>query len=159
MSFVTIAFVIGLSCLLFGLFACWCAYRSSKLARGLLLVYAVAFLVLSLFSVLVGGGLAIELTNQAPCQELLVNESSYYVYGDNYSGYHWDYEEPNPSATDINLFHTETSYIYEDSCADRTTPSSIEMLFVAYTYVLYMVLLVSVLALMFLGLKRLLFKW
>ena len=40
----------------------------------------------------------------------------YYVYGDNYSGYHWDYPTPppicnNPTDTScINLFHTVRNY-------------------------------------------------
>lgn len=28
-----------------------------------------------------------------------------YVYGDNYTGYHWDYVSPSPSVNDVNLFH------------------------------------------------------
>ena len=39
------------------------------------------------------------------------NISTYYKYGDNYSGYHWDYDSAvpscNPSSLDcVNLFHT-----------------------------------------------------
>jgi len=43
-----------------------------------------------------------------------INET--YKYGDNYTGYHWDYDtNPNPSKTDINLFHktVTNSYTYE----------------------------------------------
>jgi len=40
------------------------------------------------------------------------NISEYYIYGDNYSGYHWDYANPPPSCPPNNLdcvrlFHTE----------------------------------------------------
>ena len=46
------------------------------------------------------------------------NESSYYVYGDNFTGYHWDYDNDMPPNTEgeIFLFHKDTSniYIYEN---------------------------------------------
>ena len=44
-----------------------------------------------------------------------------YIYGDNYSGYHWDYINPEPTNKDpVNLFHTNntTMDIYD------TYPSS-----------------------------------
>ena len=42
-------------------------------------------------------------------------EKEVFVYGDNYSGYHWDYDFPNPSVDDVNLFHSNktTTYLYE----------------------------------------------
>jgi len=41
-----------------------------------------------------------------------LNISEYYVYGDNYSSYHWDYANPPPACPPnnldcVNLFHTE----------------------------------------------------
>jgi len=42
-----------------------------------------------------------------------INISEYYVYGDNYSGYHWDYDTPHPECNPSNplecvaLMHTE----------------------------------------------------
>ena len=42
----------------------------------------------------------------------------YYVYGDNYTDYHWDYETPNPAVNDVNLFHTVRQY---DNCSEVTT--------------------------------------
>ena len=42
-----------------------------------------------------------------------------YVYGDNYSGYHWDYATPNPAANDINIFHVFREY--EENCSTITT--------------------------------------
>lgn len=52
-------------------------------------------------------------------------EEEVYVYGDNYTSYHWDYDysNPNPNA-DVNLFHKNTTYIYsayEDSSGFFTT--------------------------------------
>ena len=41
-----------------------------------------------------------------------INESGIYVYGDNYSGYHYDrymLNPPNPATNDLNLFHTNRS--------------------------------------------------
>ena len=76
--------------------------------------------------------LAIEYTNQAPCENLIANTS---VSGN------------------------VTTYAYTDSCASRTTPETMERLYQAYATILYAIVLVSVLALMFLGLKRVVFKW
>ena len=35
-----------------------------------------------------------------------------YVYGNNYTGYHWDYVVGNPSINDVNLFHSNQTNIY-----------------------------------------------
>ena len=47
-----------------------------------------------------------------------INESSYYVYGNNFTGYHWDYSEPYdvaPHATEgeVYLFHVEKTISIE----------------------------------------------
>ena len=46
--------------------------------------------------------------------EILNETSTYYKYGDNFSGYHFDYgyEEPNKPIGDIYLFHTYEHYTY-----------------------------------------------
>ena len=45
--------------------------------------------------------------------EILNETNIYYKYGDNYSGYHWDYASPSPSVNDVNLFHTYEHYEYD----------------------------------------------
>ena len=55
-------------------------------------------------------------TNNEECDYFLANTSAYFVYGNNYTGYHWDYTVGNPSINDINLFHEERSYEYEELC-------------------------------------------
>ena len=44
-----------------------------------------------------------------------VNETAtYYQYGDNYSGYHWDYVNPAPTNKDpVNIFHTYETKTYD----------------------------------------------
>lgn len=42
----------------------------------------------------------------------------YYVYGDNYTGYHWDYANPPPPGlADVNLFHVYRNY---SGCVETT---------------------------------------
>lgn len=52
------------------------------------------------------------------CSTELETETAFYVYGDNYTGYHWDYEIPGPSTNDVNLFHENRSYYYTTVCTD-----------------------------------------
>lgn len=132
MTFVTAAFTLAAFCFLFGVLGAWAGYRSDGISRTLLITYAVAFLSLSLFGVLVGTGFAVELTNQAECENVI-----------------------NSTTVSGNV----TSYTYVDSCASSTTPQSIERLYQAYAYVLLTVILLSVFAVLFLGLRTVLFKW
>lgn len=145
MSFVVSAFTLAAFCFVFGFLAAWAGYRSNGIARALLLVFSVSYVFLSLFSVLVGVGFSIELTNQAPCENLLNNTITNY-----HNSTHGSHSHAN---------HTDTYYYYVDSCADRTTPESVERLYQAYAYILLAVLLVSAFAVMFVGLRSVLFKW
>lgn len=132
MSFVVSAFTLAGFCVMFGFLSLWSGYKSGGFSRSILLIFAAAFFFLSLFAVLVGLGFSVELTNQAPCENV-VNTSFY-----------------NGSVT---------AYTWVDSCASRNAPESIERLYQAYAYVMYTVIIVSVLALMFLGLREVVFKW
>lgn len=132
MTFVTAAFTLAGFCFLFGLIAAWAGYKSGGVSRSLLTTFAVAFLFLSLFSVLVGTGFAVELTNEADCENVI-----------------------NSTIVSGNV----TSYTYVDSCSGSSTPESIERLYQAYALVLLAVILLSVFAVLFLGLKVVLFKW
>lgn len=132
MTFVTAAFTLGAFCFLFGVLAAWAGNRSGGISRPLLFTYAAAFLFLSAFSVLVGVGFSIELTNIAPCENVIQS---------------------------TNVSGNITTYTYADSCAASSVPTSIERLYQAYAYILLAVILVSVLALMIFGLRAVVFKW
>ena len=51
-----------------------------------------------------------------------INETKdYYVYGNNYSAYHWDYINPPPTAfKDTELFHTVSKDNYVYQCVNET---------------------------------------
>lgn len=136
MTFVTAAFTLAFFCFCFGALAAWAGNRSGSLPRAILSTYAAAFLFLSLFSVLVGVGFSIELTNQAPCENVI-----------------------NTTCTTCHAQNDTTVYTWVDSCAGRETPESIERLYQAYSTVLLTIILVSVLSLLILGLKAVVFKW
>jgi len=55
-------------------------------------------------------------TNQ--CQVLLNKTETIYKYGNNFSGYHWDYSSPpkTTAATEGYLFHTNETYTYGTYC-------------------------------------------
>jgi len=54
------------------------------------------------------------------CEIKLNSTRESYTYGDNYSSYHWDYEfDKNPSFSDVNLFHRNTTYKYSQYCFDK----------------------------------------
>jgi len=50
----------------------------------------------------------------------VVGYEEVYVYGDNYSGYHFDHYggDPSPSLNDLNLFHMNRTNIYRDYSDD-----------------------------------------
>lgn len=53
----------------------------------------------------------------------LCDYNDIYVYGENYTGYHWDYASPPPSCTPnelncVKLFHVNRTY---DGCVETTT--------------------------------------
>ena len=51
------------------------------------------------------------------CDYVLNYTRSYEIYGDNYTGYHWDYlNPPKPTLADVNLFHTNVTYQYTYLC-------------------------------------------
>lgn len=132
MMFVTAAFVLAVFCFLFGGLAAWAGNKSGGFARSILFVYAATFIFLSLFSVLAGVGFSVELTNQAPCENIV---------------------------SSTNTTNNITAYTYVDSCAGRSVPATIERLYQAFATIILVIILVSVLALMFFGLRSVLIKW
>ena len=132
MTFILSAFILAGFCLLFGALALWGATKSGGVPKTLLLAFSVAYLFISTFSVMAGVGFGIEYTNRADCENVISNTT---VSGN------------------------VTSYEYKDSCEARSVPETIERLYQAYAYVLYAVVLISVFAVMILGLRAIVFKW
>ena len=106
-----------------------------KIALGFILLYVA----LAHLSVLSGLAYGVERDALGGCGERLKNETTYYKYGNNYTGYHWDYQSPpeNPPITDINLFHDYTTYVYENTCDDLATPFTLSVLYVLTSYLIY----------------------
>jgi len=58
----------------------------------------------------------IEDNSSEVCTQQIIDTEEVYKYGDNYSGYHWDYDSPSPSVNDIGLFHRYTYNNYTTVC-------------------------------------------
>ncbi|MCP4648875.1 MAG: hypothetical protein GY853_02170 [PVC group bacterium] len=57
--------------------------------------------------------------NVEDCEYLGNYTNSYYVYGDNYSSYHWDYvNAPSPSEDGVRLFHVVEEPTYKYTCQE-----------------------------------------
>ena len=59
--------------------------------------------------------------------EIVINESEeVFKYGDNYTGYHWDYDSAPKPNSDFSVFHINTYNTYERVCftTTNTTGSS-----------------------------------
>ena len=55
------------------------------------------------------------------CEILLNYTHESYQYGDNYTGYHWEYNDPSQpdlNALGGNLFHRNITYTYDKYCFD-----------------------------------------
>lgn len=53
------------------------------------------------------------------CDLVMLNETHFYSYGNNYTGYHWDYENspvPPAAGNTISLFHQNVTYEYGYNC-------------------------------------------
>ena len=125
-----------------------------------------AFLFSSLFCFITAavGVLTILLMSINPspsCDWLLTNESTYFVYGNNYSGYHWDYDVndvpacSNPNDFDcVKLFHEEKSYTYTNSCASENF-DIIEALYMVLIAIFGMLIIVTIIVFAFEFIKTL----
>jgi len=113
--------------------------------KGFFLVLALVYILFGKFGLLAGLGLDIASQNQPICEQLLNYTDERFIYGDNYSDYHWDYnsETPtcNPNDDDeeyldcVNLFHIKTDYNYINSCEDNNY-STLERFYSGYSYLL-----------------------
>ena len=57
---------------------------------------------------------------QNECDFVVNKTRETYIYGDNFSGHHWDYvDTPNPNTDkNIYLFHKNVTYTYDYVCSD-----------------------------------------
>lgn len=78
-------------------------------------------------------GIGLKEINNAPCENLLSKTYESYTYGDNFTGYHWDYSAgtaPVGPQADEYLFHRNTTYYYVNSCEDREIEKTMVFMFV-----------------------------
>lgn len=161
MGFVTVSLALALFLTVYGFLFLWLSQKlgDSDAIRSGKLIFLFAFLYFALahFGVLNAVGLSLEEDYTAPCEVVLVNESKNicdidhrYKYGENYSGYHWDYMTSPPSCNPndldcVKLFHINATalgceelitYSYGDSC-DGTTPAAASTLFTIYLWLLW----------------------
>lgn len=89
--------------------------------------------------------------------ELVLNETqTSYIYGKNYTSYHWDYSSPTtPPYTTVSLFHENTTYTYSEVCITNTKETGNMLLrlslFIWYICISYMLLYLVWEALKFAG--------
>ena len=105
---------IVVACLLFLAFK---LDKEHEFLKSMLIIFSFALLII------------IPASTNATCENLLVNESSYNVYGNNFTyangspNYHWDYDGSTiPTKTvdsEVYLFHIEKSYVYEEVCSNN----------------------------------------
>lgn len=106
--------------------------RTQGVSRTLLLLFSLSFFVLTVFGVMVGLAFGVEYSDQSPCENVI-----------------------NSTNTSGNV----TTYTYVDSCASSSPPVSVERLYVAYSYLVYLMFIVASLAVMFWFFKAVIFKW
>jgi len=76
------------------------------------------------------------------CEVVVVNESTYYVYGDNFTDYHWDYTfSPTPQnpLDAAYLFHEEKSFVYDTYCYDKADGSRTFIIVFSIILVVFMI--------------------
>ena len=166
MTFTIETYVFAFLMLVFAGFFLVVSYREQKFLKFITGMIGVTFFCLAIFGVFVGLASSVNYSSTAPCENVVNSSEDTYIYGENYTDLeHWSHLTPppecnNPTSTEcINIFHIETTYTYVDSCADISTPKSIEMLYVAYNYLLLFIIFVAVFSLMFIGLTKVILKW
>lgn len=94
------------------------------------------------------------LDDQTICNIVVNDTQEVYTYGNNYTGYHWDYESPNPSVTDVNLFHKNITYNYGTYCytTNGNTPTIFNRAVAVFYWIsmVYIFLFISWMALKYL---------
>ena len=77
------------------------------------------------------------------CEPVVNVTQETYIYGENYSGYHGDYDVTVP-ANQLNLFHKNKTYTYNNYCYEKELTNSHKTLYklVSYTVLIYMIYIV-----------------
>lgn len=85
--------------------------------RLLLILFAFIFLILVP---------KVIIDTQSDCEILLNKSEEVYRYGDNFSGYHWDYDNSTAPKLpgDAYLFHKNTTFTYSEYCTTATTTTA-----------------------------------
>jgi hypothetical protein len=79
------------------------------------------------------------------CDTVIISEESLYVYGNNFTGYHWDYDTgtaPDGPQVGAYLFHKNTTYDYGEHCYNVTSSAVSFVKAVKYPYWLFIAYLV-----------------
>lgn len=136
-AFTIIALTLAAFLLSIGVFFVWTSFKINPEGpispKVILLCFALLYIGLSHFSIYLGMAYAVELTNRAPCENVVSNSTE--------------------------VTSAVTVYQYEDSCDERTTPRSVERLFGAYGWLLLIDMIAIGVGLFLVGMRRLLFKW
>lgn len=94
----------------------WFAFKlepEHEFLKSVLIIFSFALLII------------IPASTNTVCENLLVNETSLYEYGNNFTDYHWDAYETgdypifNPSDDAVYLFHKDTVYTYDEICSNN----------------------------------------
>lgn len=109
-------------------------FSTVHVVKTFFLLLGLLYLMLAHFSVYSGLAYSIELTNRAPCENV-VNQSVYNVSTDS------------------------TTYTYTDSCLSRATPVGVQRLFGAFGWLLYIDIFSMSVGLLLLSFKRLWLRW
>lgn len=82
--------------------------------------------------------------DQTVCEVVLNSTYNTYQYGNNFTGYHWDYDTgtaPDGPQTDAYVFHINTTNTYDNYCYDKANGSQgflrayVIILIVVMTYI------------------------
>lgn len=155
MSFVGSAAFFAVWLLAIGILFLVASFREPARDKGvlqmkrLLFLFAIGYIVLSHYAVLIAIGQSLDENYEAPCEWKINKTTELYKYGNNFTGYHWDYDAgtaPDGPQTDAYLFHKNTTYTYFDTCATRTAPEGSSALVVIFTWMLFVLAFASVFA-------------
>ena len=112
------------------------------------------------------GLLGVDHLNTAPvCESVPTFTEEVYIYGNNYTDYHWDYMTQPPNCTNpndftcVNLFHRNITTSYETVCTNQTSLPGVGGLVTAYSWVFYLTLFMIFGALCVLFYETVIKKW
>lgn len=71
------------------------------------------------------------------CEFVMTDSMELYVYGNNYTGYNWDYGSAPPQVTDVNVFHKNITNTYDRVCTDVDNVSTGSSIFLLLIYGIY----------------------